>query len=293
MKCTVHAFPDEETPARRLADALAAPLALIDLHRFPDGESLPVTAECSGAVALYRSLNRPDPKLMPLLLAADALRRRGAERVVLVAPYLCYLRQDAVFRPGESLSRDVLGRLLGDAFDGVVTVEPHLHRTFALDQVFAGTPVMVLSAAEPLAAALSPILPGALVVGPDSESAPWVKALAGLLTADTLTFDKVRRGDRDVDLTSPRKDRIAGRHVVLVDDICSSGATLEAAAQSLRSAGAASIDVAVAHALFDAGCEARLHAAGVRRIVSTDSCPHPTNAAPLARPLAQALKDLP
>lgn len=293
MRCAVHAFLDEYVPARRLADAFGAPFRHIELHRFPDGESLPTVAECRGNVALYRSMDRPDAKLMPLLLAADALRGRGAERVVLVAPYLCYLRQDAVFQPGEPLSRDVVGRVLGEAFDCVVTVEPHLHRTFALEDVFGRAKVVTLSAAEPLAAALSPILPGALVVGPDAESRLWVRSLARLLAADTFTFAKVRQGDREVDLDAAPEKLVAGRRVVLADDICSSGATLEAAARKLRDLGAASIDVAVVHALFDAACETRLRAAGVRRIVSTDSCPHPTNAAPLAALLAQALRDLP
>ena len=79
--------------------------------------------------------------------------------------------------------------------------------------------------------------------------------------------------------------------VALVDDICSSGATLLAAATQLKAAGAASVDVAVVHALFDGAAEARLRAAGVRRIVSTTSIRHPTNGADLSALLAQALKD--
>ena len=45
------------------------------------------------------------------------------------------------------------------------------------------------------------------------------------------------------------------------------------------------------HALFPAAIEARLREAGASRIVSTDSVRHPTNAAPLASLLADALKD--
>jgi ribose-phosphate pyrophosphokinase len=56
-----------------------------------------------------------------VLLAADALRRAGAPRVLLVAPYLPYMRQDAVFRPGEPISQRVIGALLGQTFDGVLT----------------------------------------------------------------------------------------------------------------------------------------------------------------------------
>lgn len=293
MKCEIHAFSEDEVPARRLADALGAPFRRIELHTFPDGESLPRAVECGDTVAIYRSLDHPNPKLMPLLLAADALRGRGVSHLTLVAPYLCYLRQDAVFHPGEPLSQVVLGRMLGGVFDTVVTVEPHLHRTFDLQQAFGRAKVVALSAAEPLAAAMSPMLAGALVVGPDQEAKPWVGAFARLVGGDVFTFLKLRQGDRAVELTSRANGVVRGRQVVVVDDICSTGATLEAAVLKLRAMGAATIDVAVAHALFDNESAARLRRAGIRKIVSTDSCPHPTNAAPLAALLAQALKDSP
>jgi ribose-phosphate pyrophosphokinase len=293
MRCEIHAFAEDVAPARRLADALGAPFRLIELHTFPDGESLPRAAECGDTVAIYRSLDHPNPKLMPLLLAADALRGRGVRHLTLVAPYLCYLRQDAVFHPGEPLSQDVLGRMLGGAFDTIVTVEPHLHRTFDLQLAFGRAKVVTLSAVEPLAAAMSPMLAGALVVGPDQEAKPWVGAFARMVAGEVFTFAKVRNGDREVDLTSRSNAVVRGRHVVVIDDICSTGGTLEAAALKLRAMGAATIDAAVAHALFDPECGARLRRAGIRRIVSTDSCPHPTNAAVLAPLLAQTLRDLP
>lgn len=288
----IHAFADERAAASRLAETLGAPLHIAGLHVFPDGESLPEVSAAAGDVAIYRSLNRPDAKLMPLLLAADALRRRGAGRVVLVAPYLCYMRQDEVFRPGQPLSRDVLGRLLGEAFDAIVTVEPHLHRTSDLETAFNGAEVVALSAAEPLAAALPPPPPDALVIGPDIESEAWAAGLARHLGVAHATFLKTRRGDRDVELTFQDPARVAGRHVVLVDDVCSTGGTLVAAIRQLQAFKAAEIDLVVTHALFDADAELRLRKAGARRIFSSDSCPHPTNAASLAPLLAQALKDL-
>ncbi|MDO8379056.1 ribose-phosphate diphosphokinase [Phenylobacterium sp.] len=288
----IHAFADERAPASRLAEMLGAPLHISGLHVFPDGESLPEVGPATGDVALYRSLNRPDAKLMPLLLAADALRRRGAGRVVLVAPYLCYMRQDEVFRPGQPLSRDVAGRLLGETFDAIVTVEPHLHRTTDLESAFNGAEVVALSAAEPLAAALPPPPPGALVIGPDIESEAWAAALARHLGTPHATFLKTRHGDREIELTFADPALVAGRHVVLIDDVCSTGGTLVAAIRQLQSFQAAEIDVVVTHALFDAEAELRLRKAGARRIFSSDSCPHPTNAASLAPLLAQALKDL-
>jgi ribose-phosphate pyrophosphokinase len=288
----VHAFADEADAAGRLARALGTPLHLIELHAFPDGEHLPRVAPASGAVALYRSLWRPDDKIAPLLLAADALRRRGAARVILTAPYLCYMRQDAVFHPGEPLSRDVIGRLLGERFEAVVTVEPHLHRTRDIGAAFAGATVVVLPAAATLAAAFAPADPALVVIGPDSESAPWAAAVAGALGVRSMTVTKTRRGDRDVALTLDDRGGIAGRPILLVDDIGSSGATLEAALGALKAHHAGPVDIALAHALYDEAAGRRLAAAGARRVVSTDSCPHPTNGAPLAALLADALRDL-
>ena len=289
MITAVHAFDDEVGPASRLAEALGAPLVRIDLHRFPDGESLPRVVEAAGAVAIYRSLWAPDDKILPLLLAADALRRRGASRIVLIAPYLCYLRQDTVFRPGEPLSRDVVGRLLGERFDAVVTVEPHLHRTHDLSTVFAGARVEAVSAAAALARALTPVDPATLVVGPDGESAPWAAALARILRLDSIALTKVRRGDRDVSLSVSDPGRLVGRPVILVDDICASGATLARAIETVRRIGATAVDLAIVHALFDVTAQAGLIGAGARRIVSTDTCPHSTTVAFMAADLADAL----
>lgn len=286
----VESFRPQARPARRLARALGAPFAPICVHRFPDGEIMPVSQAAADVVILYCSLDHPNEKLIALLLAADGLRRAGAKRIVLVAPYLCYMRQDAVFAEREPLSRDVICGLLGDTFDRVVTVDAHLHRTKNLSAAFGGIEADNLSAAGVLAEALAGP-PNPIVVGPDTESEPWVRAAAERLGAEVLLFRKTRRGDADVALTAPDLVQAAGRPVFIVDDICSSGATLTAVAAAMRAAGAASIDVGVVHAIFGRPTEARLRQAGVGRIVSSDAVPHHTNRAPLAALLGAALRD--
>lgn len=287
----VHGFAEDVGPVGRLARRLAAPQGLVDLHRFPDGEVLPtVPSTGAGTVILYRSLHDANDRLVSLLLTADAYRRTGVTRLVLAAPYLCYLRQDTVFRPGQALSRDVVGRWLGEAFDRIVTVQAHLHRTQDLSAVF-GVPSQSLSIAGELAALAASPDERPLIVGPDSESRPLVEDAARRLATDWMTFEKSRVGDLDVRLTLASADGVRGRSVLLLDDVCSSGGTLEQAIVVLRRAGAASVDVAVAHALFAPGAEARLRAAGARRILSSDSVPHPTNAMALAEVLASALRD--
>lgn len=78
-----------------------------------------------------------------------------------------------------------------------------------------------------------------------------------------------------------------GRAVVLLDDMASTGHTLAQAARLLLQDGAASVDVAVTHALIDAEALAALHAAGAGEFWSTDCVAHPTNAVAMAVALAR------
>jgi ribose-phosphate pyrophosphokinase len=292
MSLAVACFPDEAAPAGRLAAALGAPLTPVTPHCFPDGETMPrVGAPAAEVTVVYRSLDRPNEKLVDLMLAADAWRRAGARTLLLVAPYFCYLRQDAVFEPGEPLSRDVIAPLIGARFDGLVTVQAHLHRTWDLTQTL-GTPACNLWPVEPLACALPRYDARPLVIGPDAESAPWIRAWARRLRGDAVSLTKTRTGDRDVVVAEPPAALVQGRPVVLIDDIASSGETLARAAEAAGRAGAASIDVAVAHALMTPEATARVRQAGARTIVSTDSIAHPTNGAPLAAILAEAVSHM-
>jgi ribose-phosphate pyrophosphokinase len=286
----VHGFSDSLRFAERLARAARAGLARVRVHRFPDGETLPRIAAPPGVHAvLVRSLHDPNPKIVEALLAADALRRAGARRVTLVAPYLPYMRQDRVFAAGEPVSQRVIARCLGGGFDRVLTLEAHLHRTRRLSDVFPGG-ARSLPAAPALAAWVRRAARGALVVGPDEESAPWIRAIARQAGAPWTVGEKTRRGDRAVAVRFPRLPERPPAGAVIVDDIASSGATLAAAARALGRRGVAVVDAIVVHAIFAPGALARIRAAGVRRVVSCDTIPHSTNAIPVAPLLASALR---
>lgn len=288
-KTLVHVFPDSEIFGKQFAHVAGLAQKPVALHHFPDGETLVrVYAPPGRHAVLVRSLHQPNSKLVETLLAADALRRAGAHKVTLVAPYLPYMRQDAVFTPGEPISQYVIGDCLHRAFDRVLTVEAHLHRTMRLSDVISPR-AKSYSAAPVIARWIRDIEPKALIVGPDGESEPWIRSIARAAKCPWVVGAKQRLGDNRVAIHFSALPTAA--RAVLVDDIASSGATLSAAARALRRAGFSTVDAAVVHAIFTPGAQTRISRAGVRHLVSCDTIPHPTNAIPVASLLADSVQD--
>lgn len=277
----LHCFPDTADFGRALARASGVGMASVRVHRFPDGESsVRVRAPAGRHAVVVRSLWDPNEKLVEVMLAADALRRAGARRVTLVAPYLPYMRQDAVFRPGEANSQRAVCGWLAEQFDGLVTLEPHLHRISNLRELVPHA--RSISAAPLFVQWLRAVRPPALVVGPDAESEPWIRAIAAEASCPWVVGAKRRLGDRRVQVRFA--DVPPAKRALIVDDIASSGSTIAEAARALRRAGLPRVDAAVVHAIFAPGALARIRAAGVRSVLSCDSIPHRTNhlhAAPL------------
>lgn len=291
-KVAIQSLPSCVSDARRLAPLLGLPLHEIALHRFPDGEMRVTVGPAASTTIIYASLDQPNDKLIAILFAAEALRRAGACRLVLLAPYLCYMRQDTAFHQGEAISQKAIGRLIAANMDRVITVDAHLHRTTDIRAVFPGIEAENLSAMPAIAGALrkTGIDPATVVIGPDAESRPWVSDLAGRLGLKHTVAQKIRRGDRAVEIAFAEAALLAGRPVLLVDDIVSSGGTLIACARALTGAGATTIDAVITHALFPPEMAAEFAAAGIGSVRSTSSVPHPSNAIPLDDILATALR---
>ena len=287
---------EEKTAALQLADAARLPCNCWQSHRFPDqelrltlpfggGDSLPAT------LVIYRSLDRPNEKLVELLLIARHARQCGIHRLILVAPYLAYMRQDIAFNDGEIVSQKIIGEFLAELFDAVITVDPHLHRISNLSEAIPRGDAIALSGAPRLADLIAERRAQPLLIGPDQESRQWVQVAARRIGCDYGVCSKVRRGDKQVSVALPPMD-YCGRQVVLMDDVASSGRTLARAAEALLAAGAGSVDVAVTHALFAGDALEVLRNAGVGEIWSSDCIAHPSNVISMAPVLAAALTPL-
>jgi ribose-phosphate pyrophosphokinase len=297
-------FPAQLNLAAQMAEAMrmTAPgtdtpfqvrVGRLDWRRFPDGESLvAIDDELTGAdVAIVASLHDPDVMALALRFAADTAREFGARSVGLVAPYLAYMRQDKRFHAGEAVSAPLFARFISESVDWLVTVDPHLHRIHALDEVYR-IPSLTVTAAPAVADWIRREVEHPILIGPDSESEQWVRDIAAQAGAPYQVLEKQRRGDRDVSVSLPDGAAAQGRTPVIVDDIVSSGRTAIETLGHLQRLGLPPAICVAIHAVFAGDAHPQLLAAGAARIVSTDTITHASNAIGMARPLADAVHAL-
>jgi len=289
----LYAMPGNQAFADQLALHGGQPRRELQLHRFPDRESLVKVAPplAHEDVAIVCTLADPDAQVVPLLMAAATLRELGAARVGLVAPYLAYMRQDTRFHAGEAVSARIFGQLLGEAFDWLITVDPHLHRYHSLDQVYP-LDGRVVHAAARVAAWIGQHVVAPLIIGPDGESEQWVRDVATRLSAPFVVASKERRGDRDVEVTLAGIERWGGHTPVLVDDILSSGRTMIEALHRLdlqASPGPVCVGV---HGIFAPGAIEQLRAAGASRIVTSNTINNDTSLIDISEDVAAVLGEL-
>jgi len=293
MSTTLIAFPEQEKLGREIAAILDADFYNLELHRFPDGESLvTLPGDLSGIDLVFlATLRDPDPLALPLLFAATTARELGARRVGLVAPYLAYMRQDRRFAAGQAVSAPLFARFLSQAFDWLVTADPHLHRISSLQALFT-IPTQRVVTAPLIARWIAENVPDAFLVGPDIESRQWVEEVARLARRPSEVLSKTRTGDRRVEITSPENHLLSSGTPVILDDIASSGRTIVRTIERLRSQAASPPVCILIHPVFAGDACEEILTAGAARVVTTDSIPHSTNAIGLARPLAEAARTI-
>jgi ribose-phosphate pyrophosphokinase len=277
-----------------VANLLSADLVEFEERRFPDGERyLDLKKDCKGkTVSIVQSTYRdPDGLLMEFVMMADAAYGAGAASVVGVFPYLAYLRQDERFKEGEALSSRVFARLIDSSgISRLFVIDPHLHRTHDLAQLFT-TPTESLSAMADLASYASSNfrLVDPLVVAPDEEGSQWASKVASALKVESITARKTRLGDESVKLDF-QGPSVKERDVLLVDDIVSTGGTLASIATILKGNGARRVIAMVTHGLFAPGAYDRMKASGIDDVVTTDTVPNPYSAVSVAPLIATSLR---
>jgi ribose-phosphate pyrophosphokinase len=261
------------TTATGVAHGLGIEPAPCAVEEFPDGELRPrVGSMIDDDVYVVAPTGPPTSSaVVELLLLLDACRRSGAARVSAVVPYFAYARQDRRGSAGEALGARVVADVLEAAgAQRILVVDPH---TTALEAMFS-VPVETVTAVPVLLDALAgDLAPDTVVVAPDLGAAKLAQRVGSRLAAGVAVVRKTRTSGRTVEATEVVGD-VADRPVLLVDDMVSTGATLEAAARVVLEHGARP-DVAVlaTHGLFVGDALARLDALPLRQVVVADTVP--------------------
>jgi ribose-phosphate pyrophosphokinase len=262
------ANPELGQDVARLCSAHLIPAAVT---AFADGETrVRIEAEVSGLdLYIVQSTSAPtNDRLMSLALLADAARGAGARRITAVTPYFGYARQDVRKASGDPRSARLAARLLAEAgIDRIVILELH---SPALESAF-DIPLMHLEADE----VMLPVIRGwdiaeLTVVAPDAGALKRAQRYAMQLAAPLAVVAKSRPRP-DVAIALQVLGDVAGRACLIVDDMASTGGTIAGAAQVLLTAGAREVHALFIHPVMAMGALDRMLAAGVRRLLTTDS----------------------
>jgi len=278
---------------REVAGLLKAETVPVFHRSFPDGESyLRFEGDLAGKdVAIVQSTGPPqNTNLVQLLLMLDAARDLGARRVVAVAPYLAYARQDRRFLSGEAFSaRTVMKLLEACRVDALVTVNLHNPR------FLKGFRVRVenLSAIGSLARYLTGLgLEGAfsLTLG---KMAPEVAAQADSVVKGGYGCIPTER-EFETGKVSLKGQPLPVREkdVIIFDDIISSCGTASEAVKLVRSQGARRVYAACVHPLLAEGAMERLLGSGAAGVAATDTVPSPVSVVSVAPLIAEALRKI-
>ena len=269
----------------QLAAETERELAVPTIDRFADGELCASVPGFAGETAVVVAATTSNDALIELLQLQDAVREAGATHVTTVLPYMGYARQDQSFREGEPVSARAVARAVSTGTDRVVLVSPHEPSVAE----FYDVPTATVDAAPRLAAALSD-LRDPLFLGPDASATSIARAVRDAYGEGTIDHFEKRR-DRDTGAIEIAGEADAtGRDVVITDDIVATGSTVAGAVDALTRHDPRRITAACVHPMLVGNARAKLAAAGVDRVVGTDTVERPASVVSAAPAVADAVE---
>ncbi len=274
--------------ARSLADALGTTVLASEFKEFPDGEVyVRLGEDVRGEHVVLVQSTHPAAKFVEMLLLQDAARGGGAASISAVVPYYAYARQDQAFKSGEVVSAKALADVLELKVDRVITVDPHKEHILGFFSIEAHG----VSAIPEIAAHLASQKPD-LILAPDKGALARAAECAKLLRIPSDYLEKTRLSGTEVEM-KPKDLDVAGKRVVIIDDIISTGGTIASAATALKAQGAARVSAACTHGLFAPGAVERLRNSGCDDVIACDTLEGAASAVSAAPAVARLLKSLP
>jgi ribose-phosphate pyrophosphokinase len=284
--------PSSQGLGRRLSMLLSLDLVNFEWKIFPDGESyFRLLSKVDDSVVLVHSLTPPqDKRIVELFFLLKLLSDYRAKDIILVIPYLAYMRQDKRFLDGEIVSVEVLADLLKTFdIDRYVFVDVHSGEVLK----FFGNRAMEVSAFPLIGDFLSKYhLINPIVIAPDAKAFKYAETVAKIIGAESDYIVKRRDRSSGAVESELKEFNVGGRDVILVDDIISTGGTMINAIKILKEHGANRVFACCTHGLFIGNAVINMFNAGVYDIISTDTIESYYSRVSVAPAIASAIKSI-
>lgn len=258
--------------AEKIAQLLKLPLGSSTVTVFSDGEFQPAFNESvrGATVFIVQSTFPPIDNLFELLLMIDAARRASAHCIIAVMPYFGWARQDRKDRPRVSIGAKLVAKLIQAAgCDRVITMDLHADQI----QGFFDIPLdHVYSSNVFIPYILKLKLPDISIAAPDMGGAKRANAYARTLACPMVICHKSREKANVVGSMTAIGE-VAGRNILIIDDMIDTGGTIAKAADMMMSKGALSVRAFATHAVLSGQAYTVLANSALEEIVVTDTIP--------------------
>lgn len=292
-KCMVFSLFGNDSLVKNIGKKLSCDIGKIRLHQFPDEETvIQIDSDvCERSIIFIANLDRPNHKLLPLIFASETARNLGAKKIILIAPYLAYMRQDKQFKPGQGITSQYFAKLISTYFDHLITIDPHLHRWHALSDIYS-IPTTLLHAIDNIARWINQNIDNPILIGPDAESLQWVEVVAKKSNSPFLILEKKRKGDRAVEISIPDIGRYLNATPILIDDIISTAMTMIETVNHLQALKMKPPVCIGVHAVFAGNAYQNLLASPIEKIITCNTILHVSNDIDISDIIIQSLENI-
>lgn len=258
--------------AEKIAQKFGEPLGRVNIQRFSDGEIYVEFQESIRGqfVFLIQSTYAPSDNLMELLLMIDAAKRASAYKVIAVIPYYGFARQDRKDRPRVAIGSKLVANMLTAAgADRVITMDLHAPQI----QGYFDIPVDHLEASAIFIPYIEKLnLANLTFAAPDVGSANRIREIASYFECEMVICDKHRKRANEIASMVVIGD-VAGKDVVLVDDLCDTGGTLVKSAALMKEKGANSVRALCTHPVLSGKAYENIQNSVLEELVVCDTIP--------------------